>query len=129
MLHRISVKIYYEDTDAAGLVYYGNFLRYLERARTEFLQEYGINIAELHYRGIFFPVVHVDIAYKRPARLGDVIDITTEVHEMKKASAVLKSSIFKNETVLAEAKVTFACINMEGKATRFPEEFRKLGGF
>ncbi len=54
MSHLISVKVYYEDTDAGGIVYYGNFLRYIERARTEFLLDHGISIAELHYQGLFF---------------------------------------------------------------------------
>jgi acyl-CoA thioester hydrolase len=125
--HQISVKIYYEDTDAAGIVYYGNFLRYLERARTEFLLGHGINIAELHFQGIFFPVIHVDVFYKKPARLGETINITTEIAEMKNASAVLKSLIFRNNTIIVEAYVTFACIDREGKPRRLPEELRKLG--
>ena len=126
MAHRISVKIYYEDTDAAGLVYYGNYLRYLERARTEFLLDHGINVAELHYQGLFFPVIHVDIHYKKSARLGETIDITTEIAEMKNASAVLKSLIFRNNNILAEAYVTFACTDKDGKPRRLPEELRKL---
>lgn len=67
MDHRIKVKIYYEDTDAGGVVYYANYLRYMERARTEFLAEHGINVAEHHHHGNFFVVTHVDIRYKRPA--------------------------------------------------------------
>ena len=128
MVHQISVKVYYEDTDAAGIVYYGNFLRYLERARTEFLLDHGISIAELHYQGLFFPVIHVDVSYKRPARLGEIINITTEVAEMKNASAVLKSLIFRNGTILVEAYVTFACIDKEGKPRRLPVELRKVSG-
>lgn len=128
MAHRISVKVYYEDTDAAGVVYYGAFLRYLERARTEFLLEQGLNIAELHYQGLFFPVTHVDIHYKKPVKLGETIDITTEIAEMKKASAILKSLIFRNDTVLVEAYVTFACIGSDGRPRRLPEGLRKLPG-
>lgn len=127
MTHRFSVKVYYEDTDAAGIVYYSNFLRYLERARTEFLLEHGLNIAELHYEGIFFPVTHVDIHYKRPVKLGETIDISTEIAEMKNASVVLKSLILKKDAVLAEAYVTFACIGKEGKPIRLPYGLRKLG--
>src|SRR5208337_4234106 len=102
-VHQISVKIYYEDTDAGGVVYYGNYLRYLERARTEFLLDRGISVAEFHQKGLFFAVTHVEISYKRPARLGDIIKITTEIAEMKNASAVLKNLIFRNDTLLAEA--------------------------
>ncbi len=128
MAHQLSVKIYYEDTDAAGIVYYGNFLRYLERARTEFLLEHGISVAELHYQGLFFPVIHAAVSYKRPARLGETINITTEIAEMKNASAVLKSLIFRNDTLLVEAYVTFVCIDKEGKPRRLPGELRRLRG-
>ncbi|MBF0559447.1 MAG: YbgC/FadM family acyl-CoA thioesterase [Nitrospirae bacterium] len=126
MAHQISLKIYYEDTDAAGIVYYGNFLRYLERARTEFLLDRGISIAELHYQGLFFPVIHVDIHYRKAVKLGETIDITTEIAEMKNASVVLKSHVLRHGTVLAEAHVTFACIGRDGKPRRLPEELRKL---
>ncbi len=128
MAHQISVKIYYEDTDAGGVVYYGNYLRYLERARTEFLLGHGISVAEFHHQGLFFAVTHVDINYKRPARLGETINITTVITEMKNASVVLKSLIFRNDVILVEAYVTFACIDNNGKPKRLPEGLRKLGG-
>ncbi len=125
--HQISVKIYYEDTDAGGVVYYGNYLRYLERARTEFLLNHGINVAEWHNQGLFFVVTHVDIHYKRPARLGETIDITTEIAEMKKASVILKNLVFGSGIVLVEAYVTFACIDREGRPKRLPAELKNLG--
>ncbi len=80
----------------------------------------------MHYQGIFFPVIHVEIFYKRPARLGETINITTEIAEMKNASAILKSLIFRNGTLIVEAYVTFACIDRDGKPRRLPEELRKL---
>jgi acyl-CoA thioester hydrolase len=126
--HQISVKIYYEDTDAAGLVYYGNYLRYLERARTEFLQDHGINIAEWHHRGFFFAVTHVDIYYKKPAKLGETINITTEIELIKNASIILKNLVFREGIILAEASVSFACLDREGRPRRLPEEFKALSG-
>ncbi len=125
-MHRISVKIYYEDTDAGGVVYYGNYLRYLERARTEFLLVHGISVAEFHNQGLFFAVTHADIHFKRPARLGETINVTTEIAEMKNASVTLKSLIFRNDVTLVEAYVTFACIDKDGRPKRLPEELRKL---
>lgn len=83
MTHRFKIKVYYEDTDAGGVVYYGNYLRYMERARTEFLMDSGINVAEFHDAGYFFVVTHVDIKYKRPAKLGDIIEVTTEITELR----------------------------------------------
>jgi tol-pal system-associated acyl-CoA thioesterase len=123
MEHTIKVKIYYDDTDAGGVVYYANYLRYMERARTEFLSEYGINVAEHHHRGSFFVVTHVDISYKRPARLGETIDITTEVEEVRQASMTIRNCIVKDGSLLVEALVTFACIDTEGRPKRLPESF------
>jgi len=125
-VHQISVKIYYEDTDAGGVVYYGNYLRYLERARTEFLLDHGISVAEFHLQGLFFAVTHADIYFKKPARLGETIYITTEIAEMKNASVLLKSLILRNDVILVEAYVTFACIDRAGKPKRLPQELRKL---
>lgn len=126
MAHSIKIKIYYEDTDAGGVVYYANYLRYLERARTEFLLDRGISVAELHGQGVFFAVVHVDISYKRPALLGDIIEITTEVTELKNATITVKNQIFKDTSLLIEAYVTIACIDKDGKPRRLPESFKKL---
>ncbi|WP_333653449.1 YbgC/FadM family acyl-CoA thioesterase [Dissulfurispira sp.] len=126
MAHEIKLKIYYEDTDAGGVVYYANYLRYMERARTEFLADKGINIAEMHNQGYFFVVTHVDIHYKRSARLGDVITITTGITELKNASMTIKHRVLKDDTLIAEALVTLACIDRNGKPTRFPENFRSL---
>ncbi|MEW6419987.1 MAG: tol-pal system-associated acyl-CoA thioesterase [Nitrospirota bacterium] len=125
-MHRLKIKIYYEDTDAAGVVYYANYLRYLERARTEFLLEKGIDVAEYHNKGYLFAVIHVDIDYKRPARLGEIIEITTEIIEMTNATINLKHLILRNNTLLVEANVRVACINKDGKPRRLPESFKNI---
>jgi acyl-CoA thioester hydrolase len=124
--HRLKIKIYYEDTDAGGVVYYANYLRYLERARTEFLLEKGINVAEYHNKGYLFAVVHVDINYKRPAKLGEIIEVTTEVVEMTNATITLKHEIFRVDTLLIEANVKVACITKDGKPQRLPDSFKSL---
>jgi acyl-CoA thioester hydrolase len=126
MAHSIKVKIYYEDTDAGGVVYYANYLRFMERARTEFLAEYGINIAELHNEGLFFVVVHIDITYKKPAHLGEILDVTTEVMEMKRASMTIRNCICKDDFVMVEAILTFACIDRDGKPRRLPDGFMAI---
>jgi acyl-CoA thioester hydrolase len=126
MAHSIKVKIYYEDTDAGGVVYYANYLRFMERARTEFLAEHGVNIAELHNEGLFFVVVHVDITYKKPARLGEIIDVTTEVIELKRASMTIRNCICKDDFVMVDALLTFACIDRDGKPRRFPDCFMSI---
>lgn len=125
MSHIMKIKIYYEDTDAGSVVYYANYLKFLERARTEFLAEYGINVAEYHEKGYLFAVVHVDIAYKRPAKLGDVVEVTTEIEELGNAFLTIKHKIFKKDILLVEASVKLACIGNDGKPRRIPEEFKK----
>ena len=75
------MKVYYEDTDAGGVVYYANYLRFMERARTEYLAELGVSVSELHDQGRLLVVTHVDISYRHPARLGENLEVTTEVED------------------------------------------------
>lgn len=124
MAHAINIKVYYEDTDAGGVVYYGNYLRFLERARTEFLASKGIDVVKYHHEGYFFVVVNVDISYKKSARLGDIITITTEVKELKNATITFLNKVFRGQELLVEAFVTIACMSHEGKPKRFPEEVK-----
>lgn len=123
-MHKIKIKVYYEDTDAGGVVYYGNYLRYLERARTEFLADKGIDVVKYHHLGFFFVVVSVDINYKKPAKLGDIIEVTTEVSDIKNATITFLNKIYKDLDLLVEAKVTIACMGTDGKPKRFPEEVK-----
>jgi len=123
---RLKVKVYYEDTDAGGVVYYANYLRFLERARTEFLAEAGINVSEYHRRGFIFTVTHVDIRYRRPASLGDAIEIDTRIAEMKNATLTFEQKVFKDGASIAEARVTLACVDQGGKPRRLPEELKGL---
>ncbi len=125
--HNIKVKIYYEDTDAGGVVYYASYLRYLEMARMEFLSNRGIDIIGFHKRGIFFVVTHLEISYKRPARLGDVLTITTEVVEIKNASLRIKNQVLRDTELIAEALITVACIE-NGRLRRLPDAFKNLTG-
>ncbi len=124
-IHKIKIKVYYEDTDAGGVVYYGNYLRYLERARTEFLAGKGIDVVKYHQLGFFFVVVNVDINYKKPARLGDIIEVTTEILDIKNATITFLNKIYKDNDLLVEAKVTIACMGNDGKPKRFPEEVKR----
>lgn len=122
----MKIKVYYEDTDAGGVVYYGKYLRYLEQARTEFLSGRGINVGELHNLGYFFTVTHVDIHYKKPARLGDTVEVTTEITELRNASMTFKNLISRDNTLLVEADVTIAYIDNKGKPHRLPDAFKKI---
>ena len=123
----IRVKMYYEDTDAApGVVYYANYLKYMERARTELLLEKGIDVAEYHTKGCMFAVVDVDIHYKRPAKLGEIIEVTTDIIDMTHVTISIKHRIVRDNTLLAEANVRIACIDPNGKPRRIPDEMKHI---
>lgn len=128
MAHIYSAKIYYEDTDAGGVVYYGRYLGLLERARTEFLEDNGISVSAFHASGLFFVITHVDIHYRRPARLGDIVTITTEVIEVRKASMIIKNRVLRDGVLLVDADVTIACVDQSGRPQRMPEQFQVLAG-
>jgi acyl-CoA thioester hydrolase len=128
IIHRLKVKIYYEDTDAGGVVYYANYLRYMERARTEHLLDQGIDVAEYHSKGFLFAVVHVDVRYKKPAKLGEIIEVTTEVTEMTHVTILMEHKIFRGDELLVEATVKLACINGNGKPQKLPEELKSIFG-
>jgi acyl-CoA thioester hydrolase len=110
------------------VVYYGRYLGLLERARTEFLEDNGVNVAAFHAQGSFFVVTHVDIHYRRPARLGDVVTITSEVIETKKVSMTIKNRVLRDGTLLVEADVTIACVDQSGRPQRLPGAFHVLTG-
>jgi acyl-CoA thioester hydrolase len=107
-------------------VYYANYLRYMERARTEFLLERGIDVADYHNKGYLFAVVHADVHYRKPAKLGETIEVTTEVTEMTNVTIGLRHQIFKDAALLVEATIKVACINKDGKPQRLPAGFASL---
>lgn len=126
MTHKIDIKIYYDDTDAGGVVYYANYLKYLERGRTEFFIGKGIDVYGLHRQGLYFVVAHVDIKFKRPALLGDTITVTTDVKETGNASLLLNHSIYRGGEILAEADVRMAHVDGEFKPRRLPEAMKNI---
>ena len=88
MNHAMDVKIYYEDTDCGGVVYYANYLRYMERARTEYLASRGYEVKKLMDEGTIFMVLRVEIDYRSPARYGDTIEIETWVSEVSRVTMI-----------------------------------------
>ena len=100
----------------------------MERARTEFLKERGIDVAEYHRRGILFAVVDVDMHYRRPAKLGETIGVTTEIAGMTHVTIMIQHQVFRMDTLLVEADVRLACIDPAGKPRRIPPEFSSLYG-
>ena len=126
MPHTHIFRIYYEDTDAGGVVYYANYLKFAERARTELLRAHGIEQQKLlEEQGLAFIVRHAELDLKSPARLDDEITIHTEVQHIKPASVVMHQSIRhreNSEDELAVILVKIACVNREFKPTPMPKD-------
>lgn len=119
-------RIYYHDTDAGGVVYYGRYLAFLEEARTELLDATGLTVKSLNDRGYLFAVRKCTITYKAPARYGDTILCDAKVIRMTAAQLFFEQRIYHKETkqLLVEAEVALACLNLEFKPVELPEELR-----
>jgi acyl-CoA thioester hydrolase len=110
--YRFPVRVYYEDTDAGGVVYYANYLRYMERARTEWLSSLGFDLAELdRVRGIVFVVHRVEIDFRLPARLGERLDATLALVELHRARMLVLQEVRREAQMLTHARVTIACLS------------------
>ena len=106
------VTVYYEDTDAAGVVYYANYLKFMERARTEWLGSLGLPLAEFERRhAALFVVRRVRIDFHRPARLNDRLDATVEVVDRGGSRLVLAQHVRRGDDLIADAEVTLACVH------------------
>lgn len=124
----MNVRIYYEDTDAGGVVYHANYIKYLERARTEYFRDHGFLVAELARDGFVFPVVKLDIDFKSPALHDDLLFITTRPVRVGGSSVTLCQQIVRvnDDKLLVLGVVTIACISPAFKARRIPLEVRTM---
>ena len=120
--HRWPVRVYWEDTDASGVVYHANYLRWFERGRTEWLRALGFDQDKLMREvGVAFTVASLDIQYKRPARLDDELEVVTHIAELKKASLTFAQILSRREdnaAVLCQASVQVACVDARTFAPR-----------
>lgn len=116
------VRVYYEDTDASGVVYHANYFRYCERARTEWLRARGLsNRALAQQFGVAFTLVHTEMHFRAPARLDDLVQVSAQVVEQKRASLVFSQGILCSGRALIKAKFTIACVTMRSfKPCRLP---------
>ncbi len=120
----MDLRIYYEDTDAGGVVYHANYLRYFERGRTEYLRERGLSVSELAARGYIFPVIRLEIEYRSPAVHDDLVRVETEVLSVGKTSFTLGQQVIRvlDGKLLADGKVTLVCTTKDLKARRLPDD-------
>ena len=131
--HRISIRVYYEDTDFSGVVYHASYLRFMERGRTELLRDLGIHQQAIHsgdtdHKPFAFVVRGMNIEFLKAAKMDDMLVVETSAREVKGASAILAQRVLRGDEVLVTADVRVAAI-ADGKAARLPAEVReKLAG-
>ncbi|HLI13580.1 MAG TPA: tol-pal system-associated acyl-CoA thioesterase [Alphaproteobacteria bacterium] len=123
--HVFPVRVYYEDTDAGGIVYHASYLRFAERARTEMMRLIGIESSKLSARaGVSFAVSRCAIDYFKPARLDDLLEVHTKVIEVKRASLDAEQTVKRADVDLARLVLRLAVVNQGGRAVRLPAEIR-----
>ena len=124
----LEVKIYYEDTDCGGVVYHANYLRYFERARTEYLAERGFSVLDYMNQGVYFVVVRAEVIYESPAKYGDILIVNSEIEKMRRASLEFRQTITRKdeETTLVKGKIRLACLNSKKQLAKLPQPLLKL---
>lgn len=123
--HTMQLRVRFGDTDAAGIVYYANYLRYFEAGRAEFMRALGMPYREVVKGGYVLPVVETWCRYRAPAVYDDLIDVYTWLHEQKAASLLIGCQISRGETLLAEGGARIGCMHRDGRPTRLPPELRR----
>lgn len=125
MAHRFALRVYWEDTDAAGIVYYANYLKFAERGRSEALIAAGLTQTALRARhGIVFAVHEARVRYRSPARLEDQLVVTTEVTGIGGASLAMAQAVLRGDETLATCEISLVCLGSRGRPVRLPAELR-----
>lgn len=125
MTHRFPIRVYYEDTDLAGIVYYANYLKFIERARSEWVRGLGIDQVQLKADGIVFVVRRVEADYILPAKYDDELVVVTTVEPGSGVRLVVRQDVMRGTTVVFTAIVTIICMTQEGAVTRLPAAIRR----
>jgi len=121
--HQLFIRVYYEDTDFSGVVYYANYMKFFERGRSDFLRLLGIHHLELAALDIplAFAVAHIDVRYRAPARIDDIVVVKSRSAGMKGAQFFLDQRIERDGVLLCEAKFTAVCIDFNNRPRRLPK--------
>jgi len=122
--HHFALTVYFEDTDAYGIVYYANYLKFMERARSDMIRAVDIDqAAELRASGSAYAVVEVDIRYRQPARLGDDLLVVSTVDQVRASSVDIQQRVMRGAELLTAASVTAAFLDGQGRPRRQPKEW------
>lgn len=126
-MFRYTVKVYYEDTDSGGVVYYANYLKFTERARTNMIQEFGFTLNQLHNNhDCLFIVKKVNCEYLQSAKLEDILEVHSKIIQVKNASFELEQNIFRDNKIIFQSNIIMVCVNTEGKPKKIPEDIVSL---
>ena len=125
MTHRFPIRVYYEDTDLAGIVYYANYLKFIERARSEWVRELGIDQVQMKADGLVFAVRRIEADYLAPAKYDDELFVHTTMEPGSGARLVVKQEVKRGEAVLFSAIVTIICMTQGGTVARLPAAIRR----
>lgn len=126
MIYTLPVRIYYEDTDMAGIVYYANYLKFIERGRSAWVREIGIDQKEMKDEGVVFVVRRVEADYLGSAVLDDELTVETEVRSVTGVRLAMDQRVTRGEEVLFQAVVTVVCVNEAGQPVRLPANIRQM---
>ncbi|MDO7086140.1 tol-pal system-associated acyl-CoA thioesterase [Pseudocolwellia sp. AS88] len=119
---KFELRVYYEDTDAGGIVYYANYLKFFERARTEWLRKLDIHQSFFLEQNLGFVVRKVEMDNLASAKLDDVLTVVSQISEIKRASLIFQQQIIKNQQVICTAEIRIACVNLQrAKPCSIPE--------
>ncbi|MCK8464875.1 tol-pal system-associated acyl-CoA thioesterase [Aliiroseovarius sp. S1339] len=125
-MHRFPIRVYYEDTDMAGIVYHANYLRYIERARSDWVREIGVDQNAMREDGQVFAVRRMEADYLSSARFDEELQVETSVQQITGARLVMEQVVKRGEERLFEAIVTIVCISDTGQPARLPANIRHL---
>jgi len=122
---RIKFKVYYEDTDSMGIVYHANYLKYFERGRSEFIDSLGKSMRKWNEEGVYFVVYSMNLRFRKPAFLGDIIEVVSKLEFESEFRGIFHQRIEKDGELLVEGDVEVVCIDAERKPREFPMEILK----
>jgi acyl-CoA thioester hydrolase len=123
----IEIRIYYQDTDCGGVVYYGNYLRYFEQGRTHWLEAQGLSVKSFMDDGTLFAVVHAELTYRSPARYGETLSVVTRLADMRAASFTFTHEIREKTSgrLVVEGSARLAAVDAKGKLVKLPRDLRE----
>lgn len=127
MIHTIPIRVYYEDTDAGGIVYHASYVRYAERGRTEYLRHAGfVHKSLIADSGVQFVVRRMEIDYFAPALLDDALEVHTSIRSMRRTSFVMRQSVMRDGIEICRLEVIVVSVNREGRPTMIPDAMRAV---